>query len=197
MVVAACRKRHLYIFFGDNMGAGISVIHTLHKALNDGKEAGKSDAAILEELKELIDPHHLEKIMEIYEEKKKEGYTLDELIEIEEREHDTKPRAVVGVDVENKIFKTTRQVLTKDTFAFSHRWEVRDTAETWQVHCDDEAPYPCKIYPAEVVNIESFLNEAGNGTSRAYIDFWSKELWNGYISVCHGCYIEGSCRVVH
>jgi hypothetical protein len=69
----------------------------------------------------------------------------------------TKARVISSVDFDCKTFHLTKQDLSYDIWGFSHRWEMRDGAETWHVICGNET-YTCLMFPHEVQNIQSYLD---------------------------------------
>ena len=82
---------------------------------------------------------------------------MTEQDEEEVEEATTKARVISSIDFESKTFHLTTQNLSSDVWGFSHRWEVRDGAETWQVICGDER-YTCLMFPHEVHNIQDYLD---------------------------------------
>ena len=77
--------------------------------------------------------------------------------EVEEVSTTTKARVISSIDFESKTFHLTTQDLSYDVWGFSHRWEDRDGAETWQVICGNER-YTCLMFQHEVHNIQDYLN---------------------------------------
>ena len=72
----------------------------------------------------------------------------------------TKARVISSIDFENKTFHCTTQTLSYKVWGFSHRWEVRDGAETWHVVCGNEQ-YSCLMFPHEASNIQGYFDSVG------------------------------------
>ena len=92
----------------------------------------------------------------------------------------TKARVITNVDFENNTFYLSTQGLSYDVWGFSHRWEDRGGAETWQVLVSasdngDESQsqyyeeYTCLMFPHEVQNVQSYL-ETGD-CSGLWLDY--------------------------